>query len=25
MDSIEYLSDPVGWFYTKQKSMVDGG
>lgn len=25
MDSIEYLSDPVGWFYTKQRSMVDGG
>jgi rubrerythrin len=25
MDSIEYLSDPVGWFYTRQKSMVDGG
>jgi rubrerythrin len=25
MDSIEYLSDPVGWFYVKQGSMVDGG
>ncbi len=25
MDSIEYLSDPVGWFYTKQRAMVDGG
>ncbi len=25
MDSIEYISDPVGWFYTKQRSMVDGG
>ncbi len=25
MDSIEYLSDPTGWFYTKQRSMVDGG
>ena len=25
MDSIEYLSDPAGWFYTKQRSMVDGG
>jgi len=25
MDSIQYLSDPVGWFYVKQGSMVDGG
>lgn len=25
MDAIEYLSDPVGWHYIHQKSMVDGG
>jgi len=25
MDSIEYLTDPVGWLYVKQGSMVDGG
>ena len=25
MDSIQYLTDPVGWFYVKQGSMVDGG
>ncbi len=25
MDAIEYLSDPVGWYYVKQGSMVDGG
>jgi rubrerythrin len=25
MDSIEYLTDPAGWYYVKQGSMVDGG
>ena len=25
MDAIQYLSDPVGWHYIHQKSMVDGG
>ena len=25
MDAIEYLSDPVGWHYIHQRSMVDGG
>jgi rubrerythrin len=25
MDAIQYLSDPVGWLYIHQKSMVDGG
>ncbi len=25
MDSIEYLSDPVGWLYTRERRMVDGG
>jgi rubrerythrin len=25
MDSIEYLTDPSGWYYVKQGSMVDGG
>jgi len=25
MDSIEYLSDPEGWHYVHQRSMVDGG
>ncbi|HOJ70267.1 MAG TPA: ferritin family protein [Syntrophorhabdaceae bacterium] len=25
MDSIEYISDPAGWYFIKQGSMVDGG
>jgi rubrerythrin len=25
MDSIEYLSDPVGWYRVHERSMVDGG
>ncbi len=25
LDSIEYLSDPVGWHYVKEHDMVDGG
>jgi hypothetical protein len=25
MDSIEYLTDPAGWYFVKQGSMVDGG
>lgn len=25
MDSIEYLTDPAGWYYVKEGSMVDGG
>jgi rubrerythrin len=25
MDAIQYLSDPAGWLYIHQKSMVDGG
>jgi len=25
MDSIQYISDPTGWYYVKERSMVDGG
>jgi rubrerythrin len=25
LDSIEYLSDPAGWYYVKERDMVDGG
>jgi rubrerythrin len=25
LDSIEYLSDPMGWYYVKEHDMVDGG
>jgi rubrerythrin len=25
LDSIEYLSDPIGWYYVKEHDMVDGG
>jgi rubrerythrin len=25
LDAIEYLTDPVGWLYVSERSMVDGG
>lgn len=25
LDSIEYLSNPAGWYYVRERSMVDGG
>jgi rubrerythrin len=25
LDSMEYLSDPMGWYYVKEHDMVDGG
>jgi len=25
MDAMEYISNPTGWYYVKERSMVDGG